>query len=138
MTRTDPGRRAALFLLLGLAVLATGRALGNGFAFDDVPIIVENAQVHSVAPPWVYAQQSYWPPANLGEAYRPWTIWGFALQWALGNGSPFVFHFVNLLLTAGLTLVVFGLARQWLPLAGAAVAAACFAVHPVLVEATAN
>ena len=130
--------RGAVFLLLGLVLVSTGRSLGNGFTFDDVPIILENAQVHAFSPPWVYAQQSYWPPRNLGDAYRPWTVWWFAIQWAVSGGAHWVFHLVNLALTGAVTLAVYGLALELMPAAGAVAAAALFAVHPVHVEATGN
>ncbi len=134
-----PSRWAGpVLLLLGLVLVSTGRSLGNGFAFDDVPIILENAQIHAVSPPWVYAQQSYWPPQNLGDAYRPWTVWWFALQWGLSGGAPWVFHLGNLLLTAVATLLVHRLALSLLSPFGAVIAAALFAVHPVHVEATGN
>ncbi len=132
------GPRGARFLLLGLVLISTGRSLGNGFAFDDVPIILENAQVHAFSPPWVYAGQSYWPPKNLGDAYRPWTVWWFAIQWAASGGAPAVFHLVNLALTAAVTLAVYGLALALMPPFGAVAAAALFAVHPLHVEATGN
>jgi hypothetical protein len=125
-------------LVFGLVLISTGRALGNGFAFDDIPIVLENSQIHELAPPWVYAQQSYWPPKNLGDAYRPWTVWWLALQWTIGDGAPWVFHLGNLLLTAATTLLVFWLASLLLPPFAALAAAALFAVHPVHVEATAN
>lgn len=139
MTRREAAAtRGALFLILGLVLIATGRSLGNGFAFDDIPIILENAQVHAGSAPWVYALQSYWPPANLGDAYRPWTVWWFSLQWLAGGGAPWVFHLTSLLLTAAVALLVFLLARELMPLPGAAAAAALFAVHPAHVEATGN
>ncbi|MHB1328640.1 MAG: tetratricopeptide repeat protein [Gemmatimonadales bacterium] len=127
-----------LLLLAGLVILSTARSLGNGFALDDVPIILENVQVHAVEPPWVYAQQSYWPPANLGPAYRPWTIWMFALQWRSGGGAPWLFHLVNVVLTLGVTFAVYQLARAMLSPVAAIAAAALFSVHPVHVEATGN
>ena len=126
------------FLLVGLVLVATGRALGNGFAFDDVPMIAENAQIQTLAAPWTYAQQSYWPPKNLGDAYRPWTVWWLAIQWAIGEGAPVIFHLGNLLLTLAATLLVYRLLLELLPPLGAIVGAAIFAVHPVHVEATAN
>jgi len=132
------GGRGAVMLLLGLVLVTTGRALGNGFAFDDIPIVLENTQIHDLAPPWVYAQQSYWPPKNLGDAYRPWTVWWLAMQWAAGGGAAWVFHLGNLLLTAATTVLVYRLAIELLPRLGAVAAAALFAVHPVHVEATAN
>jgi hypothetical protein len=136
--REAAATRGALFLILGLVLIATGRSLGNGFAFDDIPIILENAQVHAGSAPWVYALQSYWPPATLGDAYRPWTVWWFSLQWLAGGGAPWVFHLTSLLLTAAVALLVFLLARELMPLPGAAAAAALFAVHPAPVEATGN
>lgn len=137
-TGGQAGGWGAVMLLLGLVLLTTGRALGNGFAFDDVPIIVENSQIHDLAAPWVYAHQSYWPPKNLGDAYRPWTVWWFALQWAMGGGAPWLFHLGNLLLTAVTTLLVLALGVELLGPFGAIAAAALFAVHPLHVEATAN
>ncbi len=130
--------RRALLLLVALVAISTGRAVGNGFAFDDIPIVVENAQVHQLAPPWVYAQQSYWPPKNLGDAYRPWTVWWLALQWAAAQGAPWIFHLVSLALTAALAFAVYCLARALVPEPAALAGAALFAVHPVHVEATAN
>ena len=129
---------AALCLILGLVVISTARSLGNGFAFDDVPIVAENSQIHVLAAPWVYAGQSYWPPDDLGDAYRPWTIWWFAIQWGLGGGAPWIFHLGNLILTAALTTAVYLLGLELLPPVGAIAAAALFAVHPVHVEATGN
>ncbi len=125
-------------ILAGLVLLATARSLFNGFAFDDVPIILENTQVHTLAAPWKYAQQSYWPPQNLGDAYRPWTIWMFALQWQAAGGAPWVFHLVSILLTVAVTVAVYRLAAYRLPRPAAVMAAALFAVHPVHVEATGN
>lgn len=123
-------------VLAGLVLLATARSLGNGFAFDDLPIILNNARVHAASPPWVYAQQSYWPPP--GAAYRPWTIWMFALQWQAGNGAPWIFHTVNVLLVLAVTFTLYRFAVRLLPGMAAVLATALFAVHPVHVEATGN
>ncbi len=132
------GRPRAVLLLLALVLLSTARSLGNGFAFDDIPIVVENTQVHRLAPPWDYARQSYWPPRDLGDAYRPWTVWMLAVQYALAGPTPWAFHLVNLLLTAVLTQLVFALLLLVAPTGAALAGAALFAVHPVHVEATAN
>lgn len=59
------GPRGALFLVLGLAIVATGRSLGNGFTFDDVPIILENAQVHAFRHPGFM-------PARVTGPQRTW------------------------------------------------------------------
>jgi hypothetical protein len=124
--------------VIGLALAASLTSLGNGFAYDDQPIIVANPHVHSLAGFAHRFIETYWPAKDSAGLYRPLTILLFALQWAIGGGGPFVFHLVNVLLYAALAAAVFGLARQLLPEAGAWLAAALFAVHPVHVEAVAN
>ncbi len=124
--------------ILGLALAASVTSLGNGFAYDDQAIIVGNAQAHSLAGLWHRFLEPYWPPDRGSGLYRPLTIILFALQWTVGNGTPLVFHLVNVLLYAVLALLVFQLALQLLPEQPAWAAAALFAVHPVHVEAVAN
>jgi len=128
----------AVALVLAMVAISTGRSLENGFAFDDVPIVVQNTQIHRLAPPWEYAQQSYWPPKNLGDAYRPWTVWWLAIQYAVAGATPLVFHLVNLLLTAALALAVLSLLTSLASPTAGLIGAALFAVHPVHVEATGN
>lgn len=140
-TSGNAGRGARLLAPLALVVLAlgaNGRSLWNGFAYDDVPMVVENAAVHTVQAPWVYAAQTYWTGVHCCTLYRPLTVTAFAVEWWLGGGAAFVFHAVNLLLLLTLTLLVWRLARTVLPTDAAWVAAAGFAVHPVHVEAVAN
>ena len=110
-------------------------SLGNGFAYDDLPLIVENARVTTLLPPWEYFGQSYWPAGGL---YRPLTAWLLALQWKLGGGAPWIFHATNVALHALVTGLVYLLARRMLAPAWAGLAALLFAVHPVHVEAVAN
>jgi len=131
-------RRGAMVLVVVLAIVATGRALSNGFVSDDVPIVVNNPLVHRLSPPWLYAQQSYWPPWHGADAYRPWTIWLLSIQYALAGPTPWAFHLLNSLLIVALTLVTFGLLIELAPLGAALGGVAIFAVHPVHVEATAN
>ncbi|MEP6473106.1 MAG: hypothetical protein ABJC74_05255, partial [Gemmatimonadota bacterium] len=124
--------------IAALAVAASITGLNNGFVYDDQAIIVGNAHVHTLAGLAHRFIEPYWPADRGSGLYRPLTIVLFALQWAVGGGTPWIFHFVNLLLYAGLSVAVFGLARRILPEMAAVVAAALFAVHPVHVEAVAN
>lgn len=121
-------------LILGLA--ASGASLANGFAYDDVRAISGNPVIHTLAAPWVYAQQPYW--YLLGILYRPLTIWLFAVQWQIGGGAPWVFHLTNVLLILASTLAVYALAKRLMHRAGAWLVAALFAVHPVHVEVVGN
>lgn len=122
-------------LLLGLATAGSG--LGNGFAYDDIPIIVDNARVHAGTPFWTYLGQSYWP-GHADLLYRPVTVWLLSVQWAIGGGSAWVFHATSVALYLATAIALFALGRRLLPVWAAWLAAALFTVHPVHVEAVAN
>jgi hypothetical protein len=127
-----------LLVVTLFAAIVSAPSLANGFAYDDLPIVRDNSRVHALASLWSYAAQGYWPPEHGGFLYRPLTVWMFALQWAIGDGSPLVFHLGSVLLTVAVAAAVYILARQILPPVWACVAGTIFAVHPVHVEAVAN
>lgn len=122
--------------LLALASSATG--IVNGFTYDDIYVIQRNAFVHTLHACWKVLVSPYWPRDWGGDGYRPLTILSFRLEWALGHGSPMVFHAVNILLYVASAVLAFELARRLLPLWAAWVVGALFAVDPVHVEAVAN
>lgn len=122
----------------GLALASSLTSLGNRFAYDDRPIVELNATVHSLHHWWRFFAESYWPPSTTSALYRPMAILLFALQWAIGRGSPVIFHVVNVALYVALCLAVLRLARLVLPEIPSAIAGALFAVHPVHVEAVGN
>ncbi len=123
------------WLAIAVAVIVAAPGLGNGFAYDDIPLVVENTRITTMLPPWDYFTQSYWPAGGL---YRPLTVSFMALLWKAGGGAPWIFHVANVALHATVTLLVYRLARFLLPPAWAGLAALLFAVHPVHVEAVAN
>jgi tetratricopeptide (TPR) repeat protein len=129
---------AAAPVVAGLAVAASAGSLVNGFALDDVPIIAENEAIHSLTNIPRLLIQAYWPPEFGPSLYRPFTSIAFALQWALGGGSPLVFHLVSIMLYVATSLLVLRVARQVMKATAAFIAAAIFAVHPLHVEAVAN
>lgn len=120
------------------AVLGAATSLGNRFAQDDIPVIVDNARLHSLAALWHRFAESYWPPEVVAVLYRPVTSTAFTLQWVLGDGSPFLFHLVSVGLLVAVSLLVLACLRQILPGAAAGLAALLFAVHPVHVEVVGN
>ncbi len=127
------------FLLVATAAFgASLTSLGNGFAFDDRPIIEDNQTVRSLQAPHRYFAQPYWPPETNDGLYRPVTILGLALQWQFGGGSPLVFHLGNILLTLAATAAFLALARALVPPAAALAGALLFAVHPIHTEAVGN
>lgn len=131
-------RRGAVLLVVGVALAASVSGLGNGFAYDDIPIVVDNIGVHSLRWPWEFFGESYWGNVRGNSLYRPVTIMAYSLQWALGNGSPLPFHVVNVVLYALSSVAVWALARTLLAPWAALTAALLWAAHPVHVEAVAN
>jgi protein O-mannosyl-transferase len=130
--------RLALPVVLLLALASSVTSLTNGFAYDDNWIITTNDRVHSLANWWRFFGQSYWPPAYNEALYRPFAILAFALQWAVGDGRPWPFHLVNVVLYAATCAAFWRFTRLFVPALPAFVVAALFAVHPVHVEATGN
>jgi hypothetical protein len=113
-------------------------SVANGFTFDDVHIILNNGSVHSLARSWELFASSYWPAERGGDAYRPFTMLGFATQWALGGGTPLAFHVGSIVLYTLSCAAFFWVALVLLPLPAAWLAASLFAVHPLHVEAVGN
>lgn len=135
---SDP-RWGVMALVVALLALAAGAtSVRNGFAYDDRWILAENGRVHELRALWHYFGESYWPMKNGAGLYRPLIIFGYALQWAVGGGAPWVFHLVNVLLNAAVAVAVFWMLGYLAPTRVAWLAAALFAVHPVHVEAVAN
>lgn len=127
-----------LFLVLA-ATAVYANSLANGFALDDVYIVQLNERAHdptNLARIWL---TPYWPfmGQELG-LYRPLTIFLFAIQWACGDGAPWVFHAVNVALHGLVTVLSFMLLDRLTNRSAAFVGALIFAVHPVHTEAVAN
>ncbi len=125
----------ALPLLLALA--ASVLCLPNQWCQDDRPIIAFNSTLHSLSHAWTIFTHAYWPEPFPQELYRPLTSLALAVQWIVGGGSPVAFRIGSILLYVAATWAVYQVARRLLTPAGAVVAAALFAVHPVHTEAVA-
>jgi protein O-mannosyl-transferase len=130
--------RWSVLLVVLFALAATATGLGNLFAYDDIPIIVENPMVTQLHSPLAYFTDSYWGPSRGNSLYRPLTVIAYALEWAVGKGSPLPFHLANVLLYVASAVAALMLFRLFLPKGAALVAGLAFAVHPVHVEAVAN
>ncbi len=137
-----PDRAASSVLVVAVvAVAAAAAGLANGFAYDDIPLIVRDDRLHSLGHLPGLLFDTYWPAVPLGPAgrlYRPLTSLLLSVQWAVGSGSPLPFHIVSTLLYLCAALLVLALARRLLPAGPAAVAATLFAAHPVHTEVVGN
>jgi tetratricopeptide (TPR) repeat protein len=136
-TRTSP--RWPLFCAL-VAVLAHWRALGNGFALDDVRLVESNPAIVSLAHVPKLFLEPYWNVAgeNYG-LYRPLTVASLSVNRALLGTGPFGFHLVNLLLHAAVAALAWLTLRRAGTYYGTALLGGLlFAVLPVHTEAVAN
>ncbi len=130
--------RAQLLCAVVAGMVYVG-VLGHDWAGDDVPIIATNVAAHSISGATSAFFSPYWPgDVTISGQHRPLVMLSYAVDWTLSNGTPAWFHFVNLLIHAGATVLFVSVALAWLPLPGATVAGLTFAVHPVHVEAVAN
>lgn len=134
----DSRDRRLYLAVIACALVPYLPALWNGFAMDDLYIIVWNPLVHSVQGTWRAFTGPYWPPDLGGQMYRPLPLASFAVDWAIARGHPAWFHAMNLLWHAGVAVLVAAVARRWADWAAAFAAGLVFAVHPVHVEAVAN
>lgn len=124
-----------LWLALAFLVPNLG-ALGCGFVFDDVVLIVENEALHglnALAQVWTHG---YWPDRGGLVLYRPVVQGVWAILWVAGDGSPLPFHLLNLALGLSCVLLLHGLARRWFEPGTAFAAAFLFALLPIHTEAT--
>jgi Tfp pilus assembly protein PilF len=127
---------ALAIVVLACAVYAN--SLGGEFLFDDVNAIVTNPVVRANDVVGIFTGPSWWSLVR-GYAWRPVTTVSFALNHALHGLEPAGYHLVNVLLHAGVSVLVFAVFTHVTaaPLLGA-IAALLFAAHPVHTEAVAS
>jgi hypothetical protein len=132
--------RVAAVFAGAVAILVFLNSLENGFAFDDLHIVLTNTGIHQLSTLPEALTSPYWPGAHglaLG-LWRPMVTGVFGLEWALWGSIPVGYHVVNVILHGGVTVLVVLLLGEILPVAGAFLAGLLFALHPVHVEAVAN
>ncbi len=135
-----PVKRSHTILFVAVAAVAVyANSIWNGFAYDDNFIIATNTRVHQLRDLKAIWLTPYWPffGSQLG-LYRPFAIFAFAVEWALGGGAPWLFHLVNVLLNASVSVLVFLLVEKLFTYRAAFAAGLIFAIHPVHTEAVAN
>ena len=131
-----PDRFAILFIA-AMAFLAFANSLGNGFVFDDIPIVRENPVVRHPSLRAIFGG-GYWPQ-NKVFLYRPLVILSYAFNYAAAGIRPFTYHLVNVLLHALNGVLVYLILVALFRARGLAlVSAAAFALHPIHTEAVAN
>ncbi len=129
--------RLRIALLLVVVMLVYGNTLRNEFTQDDGLYVFNNPQVTHTS------LRQLFEPNKFSNVFRPVTFATLAMNWKVNGAQPFAYHLVNILLHAGVTLLLYFLllellgssphAKSW-----ALVAACLFAVHPLHTEAVAS
>src|SRR5437762_2394805 len=139
-------RRAGSFVaaavLTAAALVAWANSFRGPFIFDDLPAIVENATIRTLALPTALAPPRSGQPAG----GRPLVNFSFALNWAVGGPDVRGYHVLNLAIHVLAALALFGMVRRTLrsrPLAAkfaadttplAVALAALWMLHPLQTE----
>jgi hypothetical protein len=129
----------AAVVLAAVAPLAT--SLGFGFVWDDRLQILENPFIagdssfldlftHDV---WAFAPG----PRIAHSYYRPLPLALWKALFLASGGQPLAFHLVSVLLHAGVSVLLFLVARRLVRARTALLGACIFAAHPLRVESVA-
>src|SRR5436190_17567511 len=107
-------RRAGIFVaaavLTAAALVAWANSFRGPFIFDDLPAIVENATIRTLALPTALAPPRSGQPAG----GRPLVNFSFALNWAVGGADVRSYHVLNLAIHVLAALALFGVVRRTL------------------------
>ncbi len=132
-------------IVFTVAVAVFAPALDGPWLFDDHPLIVENPFVHDLSHWTRWFTHSFWstswadaPAVDTRNFWRPLVLASYALDWALGSGSPVVFHATNLLCHGTASALAFLALRRWIGATWPALfAALLWAIHPTKSESVA-
>ena len=117
--------------LVAITVMAYLPALRNGFVWDDNDYVTENLVLRSLD-----GLRRLWLEPQSVPQYYPVTFTSFWLEYHAWGLQPFGYHLVNILLHASSAVLLWRILRR-IGVAGAWMAAALFAVHPMQVESVA-
>jgi len=131
--------RSALWgaIVVALALVVYGNTLGNGFVWDDVPIIVQNPQNRDPgALTQILSGIDSSRVSSKTPYYRPLTRLSYWVEYQVHGLNPALCHLANLVLHAVNAFLVYRLALLLFSVElPAAFAALLFAVHPANAEA---
>jgi tetratricopeptide (TPR) repeat protein len=140
-------RHLQVVIVMAIALCVYANTLPNGFVVDDNHQVVDNQWVVSPGHlPEIFSSGVWEFEARVSSYYRPFMYVLYRGTYMLFGLQPLAFHLVNVLLHAGVTVILFLLARRlwdgdtsacpWF-LAPPFVAALLYAVHPIHTESVA-
>jgi tetratricopeptide (TPR) repeat protein len=136
-------RHWRLLAVLGLVFVAYSNAFQGSLVFDSASVIGDDPRIREATPPNIGSILTgrYWYVSTTARLYRPLTTLSYLLNFAILDDGPrpagyhwvnLALHEVNVALTYGLGLLVFGETAPALALA------AIWGLHPLLTESVTN
>lgn len=122
----------AIMLLVIAGILVYFNMLFNGFVWDDITYIAQNAQVHSLNLTYIFGPSLFNFP--LAGYYRPVPALYFSLFYSLFHNITFMYHVSQLMLHIGNAILLFLLFQKFFHKNLSFVLALVFLVHPIQVE----
>lgn len=113
-SRTTRLATLAPWILVACVLAIYSNCFAVPFLFDDVPSIVDNAQIRKLWPLWDLLV--FHGDRDVGIAGRPVANVSFALNYALGGLNVAGYHAVNVAVHAAAGLLLYGLVRRTLRL----------------------
>lgn len=138
-------RLLPIMIIIAISCAVYGNALRNGFVYDDVPQVVENPWIRDIHSIQEIFSTNVWGFQGIStNYYRPLLHISFMLSYYFFGLAPWGFHLVNILLHAGITVLVFFISSRLFRTADPSassfsrflpfIAAVLFAVHPIHTE----
>jgi tetratricopeptide (TPR) repeat protein len=141
-------RLLLIMIIIAMSCAIYGNALRNGFVYDDIPQVVQNPWIREMRfIPEIFSTNVWAFQGTSTNYYRPLLHISFMLSYYLFGLAPWGFHLVNILLHAGVTVLVFLISSRLFRAADPSassfsrflpfIAAGLFAVHPIHTEVVA-
>ncbi len=125
-----------------VAVSAYANTLNSDFTLDDVAIVKANESIRSLGNIGKFFTTNYWGEKDTisdKSLYRPLAITSYALNYAVNGVSPRGYHVVNIVLHAGVCVLLYALVLTLFGDASMAlISGILFAVHPIHTEVVAG
>jgi protein O-mannosyl-transferase len=128
-----------IFLIILLGFIVFGNGLRNGFVGDDLPQIVENASIYSIANVGTFFSGSTFFNGNLqkmtGVYYKPLLMTLFSVVYSLFGPNAFWFHLIQLVIHISGTIILFLVLKRFFDERWSLILSIIFLVHPFNSEA---
>ncbi|TAK08083.1 hypothetical protein EPO44_03070, partial [bacterium] len=126
-----------IFLIVCFATLFYTNSFANFFVWNDWTLIIENFLIKDWRNLPEIFTSAFWKPlvGEPSQIYRPLLSLSFMADFAVWGLNPWGYHLTNTLFHILNSILIYFLARVYVPAIPALMATLLFAVHPIHTEA---